>query len=161
VYCLAADVPRSNPPTRVCGGLGGRLETPRGHISPLQRRVCMLKTQLVGKASLLHSLARMRLAGICVVLGLTATACTTGSSGPTGIGTDATLGPPSESGMAQLGIICSTFYAATGTFVPNAGDPPPANFTGCWPIGAWTFSLTLNADPNTGGGVDTCTTGGH
>ena len=116
----------------------------------------MLKPSIVGKASLLHSFAHMRLAGICVVLS-SVVACTTGSSGSGNGGTDATLGPPSEAGNTQLGISCSTFYAATGTFVPNAGDPPPANFTGCWPIGAWTFTLTKNADPATGGGVDTCT----
>jgi hypothetical protein len=59
--------------------------------------------------------------------------------------------------MAQLGITCSTFYATSGTFVPNTANPPPTNFNGCWPIGAWTFSLTKNADPNSGGGPDTCT----
>src|SRR5664279_3251496 len=103
----------------------------------------------------------MRLAGICVVLGLPIAACTTGSPAPGGGTTDATLGPPSESGMAQLGILCSTYYSASGTFVPNAADPPPANFSGCWPIGAWTFSLTLSTDTTAGGGIDTCSTGGH
>ncbi|MEO8846052.1 MAG: hypothetical protein ABI591_12375 [Kofleriaceae bacterium] len=63
--------------------------------------------------------------------------------------------------MTQLGITCSTFYASTGTFVPNAGDPPPANFTGCWPIGAWTFTLAPNTDPASGGGIDSCSTNGH
>jgi hypothetical protein len=116
---------------------------------------------MVDKASLLHLQARMRLAGICVVLGSTIAACTTGSSTPGGGIADATVGPPSESGMAQLGITCSTFYASSGTFVPNAGDPPPTNFSGCWPIGAWTFSLTPNTDTTTGGGVDTCMSGGH
>jgi len=61
----------------------------------------------------------------------------------------------------QLGIICSTFYASAGTFVPNTADPPPSNFSGCWPIGDWTFSLTTNTDASTGGGMDTCTTGGN
>jgi hypothetical protein len=73
---------------------------------------------------------------------------------------DANL-PPSESGMTQLGITCSTFYATTGTFVPNTGDPPPTNFSGCWPIGAWTFTLAINTDTSSGGGVDSCSTGGH
>ena len=103
----------------------------------------------------------MRLAVICVVLASTIAACTTGSSGPGGNGTDATLGPPSEAGMTQLGITCSTYYSTSGTFVPNAGDPPPASFSGCWPIGAWTFTLAPNTDPATGGGVDSCSTAGH
>lgn len=101
----------------------------------------------------------MRLSGICIVLGSTIAACTTGTSAPGG--GDAAVGPPSESGMTQLGITCSAFYSSSGTFVPNAADPPPANFTGCWPIGAWTFSLTLNSDEASGGGVDTCASAGH
>ena len=83
-------------------------------------------------------------------------ACTTGTSAPTGPN-DA----PQESLNQQLGILCSTFYSSSGSFIPNAADPPPANFTGCWPIGAWTFSLTLNTDANTGGGMDSCSTTGH
>jgi hypothetical protein len=120
----------------------------------------MLKTPIVGKASLLHPQARMRLAGISVVFS-TIAACTSGTSAPGGGTTDAPRGPPSEAGTTQLGILCSTFYSSSGTFVPNAADPPPANFTGCWPIGAWTFTLTLSTDTTMGGGIDTCTTGGH
>jgi hypothetical protein len=114
---------------------------------------------LIDKASLLHLCLKMRIAGIFVVL---ITACTTGSSVPGGGAiTDATLGPPSESGMTQLGITCSTFYSASGTFVPDTNNPPPANFSGCWPIGAWSFSLTVSTDASMGGGVDTCSSSGH
>lgn len=112
-----------------------------------------MKLPMVDKASLLHPHARMRVLEICVVLGSTLVACTTGST--------TVDSAPSESGMVQLGIICSTFYSSAGTFVPNTADPPPANFTGCWPIGNWTFSLTLSTDAANGGGSDTCATSGH
>ena len=84
----------------------------------------------------------MRVIGLILLVA----ACDTGD--PTG--------NQSEAGMEQLGILCSTFYAAHGTFVPNASDPPPSGFMGCWPIGQWTFTLTGNTDPNTGGGADSC-----
>ena len=119
----------------------------------------MMEPRMFDKAPLLHSRRGMR--GITGLLGLTIVACTSGSS-PGGGGTSdgGYKGPPSEAGMQQEGIICSTFYSSSGTFVPNAADPPPANFTGCWPIGAWTFSLTVNTDTMTGGNVDTCATAG-
>lgn len=91
----------------------------------------------------------MRLVHISSVLvALLASACTTGSSG-------IEPGNP-EAGNQQLGIQCSTSYAASGTFAPNTADQPPSGFEGCWPIGTWTFSLTVNTDPNSGGDVDTC-----
>lgn len=92
----------------------------------------------------------MRLVHICGALfALTAaSACTTGSSG-------IEPGNP-EAGNTQLGITCTTFYSVTGTFVPNTADPPPSGFEGCWPIGQWTFSLTVSTDESMGGGPDTC-----
>jgi hypothetical protein len=115
------------------------------------------------KASLLQRAISMRLAELALVLGSALAACTTGSSSPGGKpgGTvDATLGPPSESGAVQLGITCSTFFSAKGTFVPDTANPPPTGFTGCWPVGAWSFTLTVNTDTTSGGGVDTCATAG-
>jgi hypothetical protein len=91
----------------------------------------------------------MRLVHICgVLVTLVASACTTGSSG-------IEPGNP-EAGNQQLGIKCSTSYATSGTFVPNTADPPPSGFDGCWPIGGWTFTLSINTDPDSGGGVDSC-----
>ena len=115
-----------------------------------------MKTPRVDKAPLLHSDPRMRIAGLCVVLGSFLVGCSTGSSGPGS-------GPPVAGGtvdagseMTQEGILCSTFYKATGTFVPDTSNPPPAGFTGCWPVGAWKFSLAINTDASSGGGADTC-----
>jgi hypothetical protein len=119
----------------------------------------MMKPPMFDKAPLLHSTARMRAARIFGFLGSTIMACTTGSPSG-GLTTDAKPGPPSEAAVNQEGILCSTFYSSTGTFVPNTAEPPPANFTGCWPIGAWTFSLTINTNTATGGGTDTCATAG-
>ncbi len=121
-----------------------------------------MKPLLFDKAPLLQSRTRMRVAGkIVAFLGSTLVACTTGSSSSGGgLTTDAKPGPPSEAAMNQEGIVCSTFYSSAGTFVPNTAEPPPANFTGCWPIGAWTFSLTINTNTSTGGGTDTCATAG-
>lgn len=120
------------------------------------------ETTMFNKAPRLHSRARMRAARIFGLLGSTLVACTTGSSpGGGGHAGDAGyVGPPSEAAMTQEGIICSTFYSSAGTFVPNTAEPPPANFTGCWPIGAWTFSLTINTNTATGGGTDTCAPAG-
>jgi hypothetical protein len=120
----------------------------------------MMKPPMFDKAPLLHSRRSMR--GITSLLGLTIVACTSGSSPGGGGGTSdgGYKGPPSEAGISQEGIVCSTFYSSSGTFVPNTADPPPANFTGCWPIGAWTFSLTVSTDTTMGGGVDTCATAG-
>jgi hypothetical protein len=99
----------------------------------------------------------MRFIRFCSVLGsiVALSACTTGSGG-----TSITPGMP-EAGNQQLGIICSTFYAASGTFVPNTADPPPDGFNGCWPIGTWTFALTVSTDASMGGGIDSCASSGH
>src|ERR1700761_3397767 len=121
----------------------------------------MMKPRMPDKAPLLHLLADMHAGRLFAALTVVA-ACTTGNSGPGG-GTPSDggySGPPSEAAMSQEGIICSTFYSSSGTFVPNTADPPPANFSGCWPIGNWTFSLTINTNEATGGGTDTCSTAG-
>ena len=61
----------------------------------------------------------MRLLGVCSIV--FAAACTTGDVPP----------PPN-------GRICSTTYTVSGSFVP--GTAPPMNWTGCWPVGTWTFA---------------------
>ena len=104
----------------------------------------------------------MRLIRICGVVSsmLLSAACTTGSSGTGDGGGSSIMAGHPEASMQQEGITCSTFYAATGTFVPNTSDPPPSGFTGCWPIGTWTFSLTVSTDTTMGGGIDSCAASG-
>ena len=63
--------------------------------------------------------------------------------------------------MQQEGILCSTFFASSGTFAPDTANPPPTGFTGCWPVGSWQFSLTVSTDTTSGGGPDTCAKTGH
>jgi hypothetical protein len=108
----------------------------------------MMKTPMFGEASRLHPSSTMRLVAICFVVSIAA--CDTGSSK---VVADAI---PSEAMNVQLGITCSTFYSSAGTFVPNTADPPPTGFSGCWPIGQWTFSLTKDINESNGGGSDTC-----
>src|SRR5580658_4067725 len=110
-----------------------------------------MKTSMFSEASLLQRQTNMRV-GICIAVGLGVVACSTGSS---------KTGSQDASMNMQLGIICSTFYSSSGTFAPNTADPPPSGFSGCWPIGAWTFSLTKSTDAMTGGGTDTCATDNH
>ena len=51
--------------------------------------------------------------------------------------------------LDALDIICETDYIVTGTFEP--GDTPqPDDQNGCWPVGTWTISATvdrLGCDP--------------
>src|SRR3954467_5654131 len=43
----------------------------------------------------------------------------------------------------QLGIVCNATFTTTGTFA--AGMPGrPADVTGCWPVGTWTFTAKLD-----------------
>lgn len=43
----------------------------------------------------------------------------------------------------QLGIVCNATFTTTGSFV--AGTPGrPADVTGCWPVGTWTFSAKVD-----------------
>jgi hypothetical protein len=141
----AADVPKRNRYTHV-GIVLVRLETPYGCVSSTATSCLMMEAPMFGKASRLQPRPIMRLVAICF-LGSAAAACETGN----GASVDAARPPPSEAGNTQLGIICSTFYSSAGTFAPNTGDPPPTGFSGCWPIGVWTFSLTMVA-PSAGSG---------
>ncbi len=43
-----------------------------------------------------------------------------------------------------LGIECNATFKTTGTFV--LGAPQPADVDGCWPVGTWTFSATVDTN---------------
>ncbi len=50
--------------------------------------------------------------------------------------------PQTDDRNEELGIICEAVFNLTGTFV--AGTPGrPADVTGCWPVGEWTFTAQL------------------
>jgi hypothetical protein len=51
------------------------------------------------------------------------------------------------SGMS-LPIECSTQFALTGSFAPNAATPNPDG-RACWPIGTWTFTVQMPFSGNT------------
>ena len=45
----------------------------------------------------------------------------------------------------QLGIVCNATFTTTGTFVA-AAPMRPAEVTGCWPVGTWTFTAKVDAN---------------
>jgi hypothetical protein len=61
------------------------------------------------------------------------TACTIGGGPPVG-------------DHNTLGRICTTQFSTAGTFAPDTANLAPAGYTGCWPIGVWTFSATQVAN---------------
>jgi hypothetical protein len=74
-------------------------------------------------------------------------ACAVGNVPP---GTDPGDGPQriasSEEGVDErldgLDIICESTMLVTGTYV--AGAPQPPEVLGCWPVGTWTVSATID-----------------
>ena len=62
------------------------------------------------------------------------------------VSTDADTKPPVESPPDLLGRICTAQLKVTGNFVQSKAPPLHEDgtpYTGCWPIGTWTFSATL------------------
>jgi|SRR5215510_1640904 len=54
-------------------------------------------------------------------------------------------GPDANNGRDQpLGIICNATFKTNGTF--TLGQAQPADVSGCWPIGTWTFTVTLDTN---------------
>jgi len=90
-------------------------------------------------ASLLRSAgAMLRIAGLSTFI--LATGCMVSSPG----GVDPTP-------MDMLGRVCTTDLTTMGSFVQST--PPPAHedgtpYTGCWPLGTWTFSAAIVAGDN-------------
>jgi hypothetical protein len=48
---------------------------------------------------------------------------------------------PGSVGSDTDEIVCSAPLAITGSFA--VGTPKPAEISGCWPIGTWTFAMTV------------------
>lgn len=72
----------------------------------------------------------MRLAGISALF-LLATGC--------GVGDDGTTNPnPNPNGR-----VCGATLTTQGSFTPDATNPPPADYEGCWPVGMWTFTVSV------------------
>jgi hypothetical protein len=70
-----------------------------------------------------------RLAGVCVLLGVSVTACTSGDDGSTN---------PNPNGH-----VCGATYTLTGAFSADPSSPAPSGYTGCWPAGTWTFAAQM------------------
>ena len=71
-------------------------------------------------------------------LGLAIGACDAGSVGPGN-------GPDAGSGRDQpLGILCNATFKTTGTYVQTMAQP--AEVGGCWPVGTWTFTASIDTD---------------
>lgn len=76
----------------------------------------------------------MRKVGALILLGLSVGAC--------GVGDEDYVPPESDDRNEELGIVCDAVFNITGTFV--AGLPArPADVSGCWPVGEWTFTAAL------------------
>ena len=59
------------------------------------------------------------------------------------------VGDPNEGqpDMNPLGRKCTATFSTHGTFAPDTANPRPADGgTGCWPIGVWTFSATVDTN---------------
>jgi hypothetical protein len=51
--------------------------------------------------------------------------------------------PPTTSSNPN-GIVCTATAKVTGSF--TLGQPQPADVFGCWPIGTWTFTATVDSN---------------
>lgn len=61
-------------------------------------------------------------------------------------GDDDIIGPPDPN---PNGLVCTDAFKVTGTFTPGTPARPVLDdegepFTGCWPVGTWNFSVTLD-----------------
>ncbi|HEY5949454.1 MAG TPA: hypothetical protein VIV40_28360 [Kofleriaceae bacterium] len=82
----------------------------------------------------------LRIAGVCALV-LGTTGCLVESDPGPVMGTD------------MLGRVCTTELAVTGSFVQSKAPPVHEDgtpYTGCWPIGTWTFTAST--------GMGDCTT---
>ena len=73
----------------------------------------------------------MRLAGISAFF-ILAAGC--------GVGDDGGTNPnPNPNGR-----VCGAVLATSGSFTPDAANPPPTDYEGCWPVGMWTFTVAVS-----------------
>lgn len=54
-------------------------------------------------------------------------------------------GAESDNRDTQLGILCNAMFLTSGTFTA-ALPARPADQTGCWPVGTWTFTATVDSN---------------
>jgi hypothetical protein len=88
-----------------------------------------------------------RIAGASLLLAALTAAAGCGVGGDDGGGTT----PPGDDqpGPVDNAEVCSASFAITGTFARDNATPPPTDpetgtpLTGCWPIGAWTFTASV------------------
>lgn len=88
----------------------------------------------------------MRIAGASLLFATLAatTAC--------GVGNDPAGGGGGSDDRTKLGILCSASLKITGTFARAATPQPEIDpdtglpLTGCWPVGTWTFSATVDSN---------------
>ncbi|HVK89178.1 MAG TPA: hypothetical protein VM513_33885 [Kofleriaceae bacterium] len=45
-----------------------------------------------------------------------------------------------------LGIVCNAMFKVTGSFTPGTPARPVEVPTGCWPVGTWTFSASIDTN---------------
>jgi len=86
----------------------------------------------------------MRVASRALLLGLLAVvACDPG--GVDGGGGPNPGGPDANDGRDMpLGIVCNATFKTQGSFVQSMAQP--ADISGCWPIGTWTFTATVDSN---------------
>jgi hypothetical protein len=85
----------------------------------------------------------MRIAGASVLFAtlVATTAC--------GVGDDS--GTVSDDRNTKLGIVCSASFKMSGTFTPGTPARPidpdtTLPLTGCWPVGTWNFTATVDTN---------------
>jgi hypothetical protein len=83
--------------------------------------------------------------GACVAFGLMLAACGVGDTG----GGDTQPDASSDDPDIALGITCRAAFNLTGTMTPGTPTRPldPATtqpITGCWPVGTWSFTATVD-----------------
>jgi hypothetical protein len=90
---------------------------------------------------------RSRLLGGCALSLVALGACAVGDVPPGQMNGDApdriaSDVPGIDDRLDGLGIICESTMTVTGTFEP--GIAQPAEVLGCWPVGKWTLSATID-----------------
>jgi hypothetical protein len=78
------------------------------------------------------------------------TACSVGGGGGPDTGGP---GTGSEDHNMTLGIVCNSAFKITGTFTAGTPGRPTDEttgepITGCWPIGTWTFTASVDTENN-------------
>jgi hypothetical protein len=82
----------------------------------------------------------------CAILGLSAAMALAGCTLDAVETRDDLVRIPSDEETDQrlddLGIICESTLNVTGSYV--VGDAQPSDFLGCWPVGRWTFTASID-----------------